>query len=318
MSEEASLAEMLRRVTEERDKAEKDLEAVTRKLQEVNVRLTDAERQKTAFLSNIRNEMNNPLTALLTLSEALTERIPGDPDMARQVAKSVLAEARTLDFHLHNVLAAAEMEAGAVGLEPVRLSVQRTLEDCVRALSHRTEDRQVRVEVDCPPDLDLVSDGEKLALIVTNLVSNAIEFNRIGGAVRIAASPTAGNSASGSSERRHDAVPVHRERRTYDGLRLTVSDEGIGIAKQDLPRIFDRFRQLTTGATKPYRGNGIGLSVVQAIVELLNGQIMVDSEPGRGSAFTVLVPTMPAASAAGEGVDPGVTLFDDFSDGQEV
>ena len=128
------------------------------------------------------------------------------------------------------------------------------------------------------------TDAQKLELIVVNLLANAVEFNVPGGRVDISASV---------DDR---------------GLEIAIADTGPGIAAADREAIFDRFRQLDTGTTKEHRGHGLGLSIGWALAELLGGTIDVDSRPGAGSRFVLVLPR-PAAEVGVRAPDANLFLF---------
>ena len=139
--------------------------------------------------------------------------------------------------------------------------------------------------------MNFVTDGEKLRIIAANLIANAIEFSHAGGCVEV------------------------RTEMQENALILAVKDQGIGIQESDRGRVFERFRQLDTGPMRNHPGQGLGLSVVKALVEFLDGWITVASAPGEGSLFTC---SLPLANAEGLSDNAGLggNLFF-FTDGEE-
>ncbi len=278
------LIEELKLRFERSRKAFADLTTVNLRLREMNRRLEQSERLKSNFLSNIRNEINNPLNAIMgTASQLipLTRATAG----AEELVTTLHDEAFNLDFQLRNIFMAAELEAGDAQPAPVLLNLELLLQELIDGFRTRAAVKRITLAGSVQPVAEatapiIVTDGEKLALIISNLVANAIEFTDDGGDVTV-----------------NLAV-------LEDGLQLQVTDTGIGILAEDIPTIFDRFRQLDTGATRRHHGHGLGLSIVKALVELLDGRIEVLSQPQAGSSFTVWLPNLqmePEATAFGVG-----------------
>lgn len=264
------LMEELRLRFERSRKAFADLTTVNLRLRELNRKLEQSERLKSNFLSNIRNEINNPLNAIMGLADQLASIVPDRPE-AVQMAAMIHEEAFNLDFQMRNIFMAAELEAGTVEATPTLLRLDSLLAEVLD--NFRTKAAQKRISLtgstqksDDSTDDQVTCDGEKLALIISNLVANAIEFNHEEGRVTVSLKADA------------------------DGLSLQVEDTGIGILEEDIPRIFDRFSQLDSGSTRPHPGQGLGLSVVKALIDLLGGRIQVVSRPQQGTQFTVWLP----------------------------
>jgi signal transduction histidine kinase len=262
-------------------KAFSDLSTVNMKLREINRRLEQSEGLKSNFLSNIRNEINNPLNAILGLASqviTLTAEIPE----AVQLATTIHDEAFNLDFQLRNIFIAAELEAGAAQPVATLLNLDLLVTEILNSFSTRASCKQIRMTgatdvLSGDETPQIACDAEKLTLIISNLIANAIEFSHEGGAVAVS------------------LVALD------DGIHLQVSDTGIGIRKEDIPRIFDRFSQIESGSTRSHHGHGLGLSIIKALVELLEGRIEVISQPLRGTTVTVWLPRMQ--------VEPGEECF---------
>ena len=257
------LVDELRERLAAKDRAYQDLAAVTAKLEELNRRLVESEELKSSFLSNIRNEINNPLTSVMALSELLSggESAP-DEQTVKSIAGLIHRDAFSLNFQLRNVFAAAELEAGEAEPSFMNTDVESVLSDSIASLSGRAAEKKVRVTFEIPAELKASpfrTDAEKLHRVFLNLLANAIEFSPEGAEVRASAALEDGT------------------------LLLRVRDCGPGIDKKDHAAVFERFRQLENGATKHHAGHGLGLSIVKASVELLGGSIALESAPGRGA-----------------------------------
>jgi signal transduction histidine kinase len=254
-------------------KAFSDLVVVNRKLVEMNRRLEQSEAIKSNFLSNIRNEINNPLNAIIGLSDQLSSPSGLSDDVIRQLATLIHSEASILDFQLRNIFLAAELEAGEVDPHIVRVAIPALIEDVTATFRHNAAKKSVTITTILPDAVPPChTDAEKVQVILSNLLANAVEFSPPDDDVEIRLSTSA------------------------DGwLMISVRDHGPGIAEEDQKVIFDRFVQLETGTTRSHMGHGLGLSVSRSLVELLQGAISVQSSPGQGALFSITLPLSPIA-----------------------
>lgn len=269
VSDEQLVEELKFRLDQSR-KSLHDLSVVNRKLVEVNHKLEESEALKSNFLSNIRNEINNPLNAIIGLASQLSS-IVKKPDVSELVAM-IFSEAFHLDFQLRNIFVAAELEAGETTPAIEHVDVTSVVRGVLESFCTHAADKQVAVRLSvagAEPEEPLYfpTDAQKLQVIVANLVANAIEFSGPGSEVVVVLD------------------------QADDTLRIQVQDKGIGIAEADLKRIFDRFVQLDSGPTRAHLGHGLGLSVVKSLLDLLQGEVQVNSTPGQGSLFTVRLPS---------------------------
>ncbi|MBF0564057.1 MAG: HAMP domain-containing histidine kinase [Nitrospirae bacterium] len=274
------LIEELKRRFEENGKALYDLKIMTRKLEKVNKKLQESEALKGNFLSNIKNEINNPLTSILGLTEQLFGSCSLDCTNVEAIARLIHLEAFSLDFQMRNIFAAAELESGEATLGISLVDVVSLAESTIESFKAWADERsiEVRLYVQCREEplqnqedeedemCFFKTDAEKLRLVLANLLANAIEFSSDGSAVDI---------------------HINREQ---DRLIINIRDYGIGIDVEDQEIIFDRFRQVETGTTKTHRGHGLGLSITRAVAELLSGDVTLESTKGKGSVFTIDIP----------------------------
>jgi len=271
------LLEELKERFQTKDKALNDYQRLIEELGSLNQKLKESEMLKSQFLSNIRNEINNPFASILGLSRQLVQvKETSDLDRIRTAASLIYAEAFDLNFQLKNIFAAAESEAGEVGVNCSKICLHDFLQDLVNEFMPMADHYQVSIELKHDAGENekqfFCTDPEKLQLIVANLISNAIKFS--------------------------NADPVHKTDKrlevTYtlyeEMLSVSVRDEGVGIAAEDQERIFDRFIQLDHGMTKVHKGHGLGLSVVKAALDLLEGVIQLESNTSKGSAFIIQIP----------------------------
>lgn len=253
-----------------------EAKALNRELITVNEKLRQSEEVQSRFLAQMRNEINNPLSSLVGLADQAT-RQGLTLEQIQAISSSIKAEASYLDFQIRNVFAAADLEAGMAIPAITRVDVDSVLLNVIDAFALEAEAKSVSVLHEprsASGPLTFATDAGMLRIIMANLLANAIEHSPRGGTVRL--------------------------RATLDGdsLVLNIQDEGSGIREEDQARIFDRFKQLEEGSTRVHRGQGLGLPVTKALVELLQGTILVQSEPGQGAAFTSHLPKFMAMDEA--------------------
>lgn len=279
--EDEALIDELRERFDENRRAINDLRELTGKLESTNRKLQDAESLKSHFLSNIRNEINNPLTAIMGFAYQL-KTSPVSAEQAVRNGRLIYDEAFELSFQLENIFLAAGLEAGQEAPQPTLVDVVAILYEVVAELEHRIFEKGIDIAYTLPESLSLLVDQRFLQIILRNLVANAVEFSPRWGSVAIEAS-------------------VDNER-----LQLAVSDSGPGIDPADQATVFDRFRQLDSGSRKKHRGHGLGLSICRELADLCGGSIGIQSRLGEGSVFTLFLPQMAAdfrTPFPGESVD---------------
>ncbi|MBI5894160.1 MAG: HAMP domain-containing histidine kinase, partial [Deltaproteobacteria bacterium] len=222
-----------------KDKAINDLTVVTKKLETLNNKLLDSENTKSQFLSNIRNEINNPLASIMGLSKIIsTSEGLLNPDII-SMGNAIYKEAFNLEFQMENIFAAAEIEAGEAALSVSNVDIKSLIQHTIDSFNHWACEKKIKVALNL---IDYIKKGEsffktdpkKFQLIVSNLLANAIEYSFEEGQVDV------------------------KIWKNGDSLNTSIKDNGIGIDEKDHRIIFDRFRQLDTGLTKSHRGHGLG------------------------------------------------------------
>ncbi|MEM1096337.1 MAG: PAS domain S-box protein [Bacteroidota bacterium] len=222
-------------------------------------------RLKSTFLANMSHEIRTPLTAIIGFADilALNDSQTDNREFARLIRQS---GQRLLDT-LNSVLDLAQLEGDMVPIDWQWINVRDVAEGVAEMLRPRLADRPValfvRPEDDTP--IPVFSDVGALQRILVNLASNAIKFTDDG----------------------EVCIELGVEAET---LTVAVSDTGIGIPEHFLPHLFDEFRQASSGISRDYEGSGLGLTITKRLVELLEGEIQVQSEPGKGTCFTVTLP----------------------------
>lgn len=230
-----------------------------------------ASRAKSDFLAVMSHELRTPLTAIIGYAELLELGIP-EPvtDSQREQVERIEVSARHLQELIEEILAVASLEAGEAKLRHETISVAELLRRAEVIIRPLAMEKQLDLEVEGPSeDIEIETDPEKLLQVLLNLLSNAVKFTERG------------------SIRMRTTV-------RGDQVEVVVGDTGIGVAPRDHDRIFEPFWQVDRPTTRRAGGTGLGLTISKRLVELLGGQIRVESEPGEGSLFTVTVPVRPA------------------------
>lgn len=224
----------------------------------------EASRLKSAMLANMSHEIRTPLTSIIGFSELLSERLSGE---AAQFNERIQQSSRRLMKTLGSVLELSKLEAGILDLERTTVCLKQVAEETVGLLQPRAEKEGVTLVVH-GPEAAIEGQWNESALhrITENLVENAIKFTPPGGQVDVRAWP-------GEA-----------------GATLEVEDTGIGISEAALPEIFKAFKQESEGLQREYEGSGLGLSIVDRLVDRMEGTIEVDSEKGGGTRFVVRLP----------------------------
>ena len=267
-------------------------------LAEANRRSLEANRAKSQFLANMSHELRTPLNSIIGFSEILSEKLAGriEPRFEKFLG-NILNSGRHLLSLINDILDLSKIEAGRMELtfEPISLAdVVHGVASVMHGVAAR---RNIRIDVEVAPDLPpLVADSPRVKQVLYNLVSNAVKFSHDGDTVKVRASALApGESPLG--------VPA---------VALEVDDHGIGIRREDQQLIFEEFRQVDGGTTRNMGGTGLGLALVKRFVAMHGGRVEVESEPGRGSRFRVLLPVdasrSPHRRAAGEPVSFGFSV----------
>lgn len=226
--------------------------------------LEKANRVKEDFLSVMSHELRTPLNVISGYTTLVQERVMGEinAEQSKALAK-VSHHAGELLFMVNGMMNATKIEAGMISVDKEKFLLTDLLNE-LRFLYDYPRDKTVNLEWSYPTDLPhLRSDRDKLKHVIQNLINNAFKFTDEG-AVRVGARQLAGGF-----------------------VEISVSDTGIGIASEELPLIFDRFRQLDSSRTRAHGGVGLGLHIVKSFTELLGGTVKVTSEPGYGSTFSI-------------------------------
>ncbi len=230
--------------------------------------LDAANRLKSTFLSNMSHELRTPLNSVIALSSVLGRRLAGKiPKEEVDYLEVIERNGRHLLSLINDILDLSRIESGRIEISPSCFSLRMLMGEVLEMIDPEAREKGIALQNQIDENLQpITTDPEKLRHIVQNLVSNAVKFTETGSVV----------------------VSVQL---VEDQIHIAVRDTGIGIAAEHLPHIFEEFRQADEGTSRRYGGTGLGLAIAKKYANLLLGDITVESTPGKGSTFTLCLPT---------------------------
>ena len=260
-------------------------------LQRANEELARATKMKDEFLATMSHELRTPLNAILGMNEGLSEGIYGPINDRQLDSLDVIQQSGSHLLELINeVLDLSKIESGSLELQLAPVNLARLCEASFQLIAKQAEKKSIRLTLKLPDNLPYYeADEKRLRQVIVNLLSNAVKFTPDGGLVTLEVERPESQSAA----------EVHRSDNDEELLRISVSDNGIGIASSDLKNLFDPFVQVDSSLSRKYTGTGLGLSLVKRFVELHSGSVHVESELGKGSRFSVELPLRRRRSADG-------------------
>jgi signal transduction histidine kinase len=256
----------------------------SRELEHLSLELIRANRMKSEFLANISHELRTPLNAIVGFIDLLQEGVYGELNERQALPVHRIQSSATHLRHLvDQVLDLARMAAGRMEIHPEPLDLQSFLQDVLTEMESLAAERGLTTALEPSAQLPRIStDPVHLRQILVNLIGNAIKFTEKGGVVV---------SFDWLFGRPDGADPTPEKPRRW-WLTVDVSDTGVGIAPADQPRVFDEFEQVGAGprGDSLRRGTGLGLPISRRLAHLMGGSITLESQPGRGSTFTLWLP----------------------------
>ena len=237
-------------------------------LQEKNGELQRTVEARDLFLANMSHELRTPLNGIIGFAEFLADEKPGPlSPKQKEYLEDILHSGKHLLHVINDVLDLAKVEAGKMELTPEAFSIRKAIDDVYAALELVAQKKQLQIAVKLDPDFDeIVLDRNRFKQVLYNLFSNAVKFTDEGGLVEV---------ATAKIDESH--------------FRLIVADTGIGIKAENLKRLFREFEQIDPGRRRG-QGTGLGLALTRRIVQLQSGTIDVESEFGKGTKFTIVLP----------------------------
>ncbi|MHC5122713.1 MAG: sensor histidine kinase [Planctomycetota bacterium] len=250
------------------EQANKNLDAKISQLSEKNIELFKANKIKSEFLANMSHEFRTPLNAILGFAELLREKPAVDVEKSKRWAENIVSSGRSLLNMINDLLDLAKAESAKMEIYIDKTSVPKLLEGLTAFFSPLTEQKTIKVRLDVADDIPPIeTDSQKVQQILYNLLSNAIKFTPEQGRIQIAA--------------------MMRDDTT---VRISITDTGPGISKEDQEKIFEKFHQLDGSITRKGEGTGLGLAICQQLADLLAASIDLESAPGEGSTFSLDLP----------------------------
>jgi len=253
----------------DRRRQEAEIRLKNRELEAQNIRVQEASRMKSEFLANMSHELRTPLNGIIGFAEFIVDEKPGPlNEKQKEYLNDILNSGHHLLHLINDVLDLAKVEAGKMELFPEAFSVRTVVDEVCSIIAPVAKKKSITIDTSLSLEVDVVTlDPQKFKQILYNLLSNAVKFTEPDGSVTIVVEPY---------------------KLVY--IRVQVTDTGIGIRPEDLPRLFAEFQQLDSSVARRYEGTGLGLALTKKIVEYQNGSIEVESEVGHGSTFRVLLP----------------------------
>jgi PAS domain S-box-containing protein len=260
-----------------RKQAEDKLQESYQKLAQTNEELIRATRLKDEFLANMSHELRTPLNAILGMCEILQEEAFGPINKQQQKALSTIERSGNhLLALINDILDLAKIEAGKIELDCSLVTIEYLCESSITIIKQQAFQKQIELKVDITPNLpSLMVDERRIRQVLLNLLNNAVKFTNSQGKVTLTV----------TQERAWGPSP-------YEGnvIRFAIKDTGIGIAPENLAKLFQPFSQVDSALNRQYSGTGLGLSLVKRIVEMHGGKVSVESELGMGSCFMFELP----------------------------
>lgn len=269
ISDEELLLEIKNRLQDNKKYLEV-VETLNTDIKALNKKLEESESLKSHFISNIANEIINPLTSIIGISEAILSIDKENWKKVISMVALIHSEVFSLDFQFRNIFMAAKLEAGQGSPEIFKVDMNNLVESVIESFKIDLKKKKLSINyvfnTHNGNDNIFRTDPDKLKLVISNLLSNAIKFSFEESVIDITA--TLGNN----------------------NFVISVKDYGIGISSENKKIIFDRFNNIESGINTSNRGHGLGLSINKAIIDMLNGTIQIESEKGKGSCFTCSFP----------------------------
>jgi len=235
------------------------------------IELAEVHRLRSQFLATISHELRTPMNSIIGFSETLIEGLYGElTDSQASRLQRIQLNGYSLLTLIEDLLDLSKIDAGRMKLHVEAVNLADILAVALPSHEDAAADKGLALSCECPPDLPRVrADPDRVQQVINNLLSNAIKFTHQGSVSAVA----------------------HRvQRRGRPFVAISVTDTGIGIRASDQAYIFDEFRQVDGGSTRAYGGTGLGLAISRKLVEMMGGEIGVESEPGKGSTFIFVLP----------------------------
>jgi signal transduction histidine kinase/ActR/RegA family two-component response regulator len=257
-------------------------EYLLHQLQLTNTQLIESHRLKDSFLANMSHELRTPLNAILGMTEGLQDHIFGTVnDRQLDALQTVERSGNHLLELINDILDLAKIESGHIRLDFAIASIPLIAQSSLEFVKQQALKKQIQLTIKIAPNLpNLLIDERRIRQALINLLNNAVKFT-----------PTGGGSVTLEVKQQHFVLNKITDT-TQDYLQISISDTGIGIAPENIQRLFQPFIQIDSALNRKFEGTGLGLALVKRIVELHGGYVDLTSEVGVGSCFTILLPCL--------------------------
>lgn len=247
----------------------------------------EAERARDSFLYHVTHELRTPLTNIRAYAETLSQGVIDDEQTIRDCYNVIMSETQRLNRLVEDILNVSQLEVGSARLNLSEVPIDQLLRRVVQDMQGSADGKHLDLVLSLPAKAPRIrADRERLAVVLINLIGNAIKYTPEGGRVEIDCSP---ETASPGNER----------------IRINVTDTGIGIAPEHQEKIFEKFYRVNDEKVQGVPGTGLGLAIVKETVRMHGGGIFVNSTPGKGSTFTLVLPALPLDGSSGLGTTAG-------------
>ena len=248
-----------------------EVQDLTRAFNSMIGRVESSQKSQRDFVTNVSHELKTPLTSIQGFAQAILDETADTPEARKQAAQIIYNEAGRMHRMALDLLDLARLEAGTADLKMSTVDVKALLQNIIEKFTPEAQRASIHLQLNLPERLPtLTGDGDRLAQVFTNLVDNALKYTPANGQVILSA-------ANAGAE-----------------MEISIADSGIGVPKEALPRLFDRFYQVDgSRAGGEGHGAGLGLAIVKEIVEAHNGKISVRSQVGHGTTFVIHLPLVP-------------------------
>ena len=263
-----------------------ELADLAQKYAEEKTRAEEANAAKSKFLANMSHELRTPLNAIIGFSEIMELGMfgPLGADKYTEYSCDIRESGEYLLDVINDILDMSKIEAGGIRLNPEVVALEPVLADCLRVVSTRAGEKQLKLDAKVDPGIELNADRRSLKQIALNLLSNAVKFTPDGGAVSV------------------------RGRARGGKVTIAIADNGIGIPKDALRKLGRPFEQVESQLTKRHQGSGLGLAIAKSLVEMHGGVMSIRSKLGQGTIVMVRLPLQPKAPVRPETIESAPAL----------